>query len=372
MMITESAARPSLTPLVIRFGRLGDMLLQEPLLHLLHQRYGARCKILTRGLWTGALYAGHPDVGEIWQLRNRRRALALSPERWRAIAKLRAHNGPVYISEDTRSSLKRIAWMLRFAGVPRTRCVFLHDITPRGDEPWINEPRIDEPRVDEHWVDQALRLGRATPAAFRETDYPWREEYVHAAPRLYLNGDDRADADAWLRQRGLADAPLILLQAGNWHVHRWWEKHRADPKFWPIEHWTQLLRAMHETLPAANLVLCGTPIESTVCEAIAHAANLAQVKLATTDLPIRRLLAVLERAHSMVSVDSGPAHLAAAMGCPLVLMYGGKYGPQKWGRRSPFGKPIINLGANPRVESVAEIPPAAVIDAWRQLSSAAH
>ncbi|HEY7871963.1 MAG TPA: glycosyltransferase family 9 protein [Rudaea sp.] len=353
-MTNETATQPRLTPLVIRFGRLGDMLLQEPLLHLLRRRYGAPCKILTRGQWTGALYAGHPDVGELWQLRNLRRALALSPERWRAIAKLRAHDGPVYISEDSRSSLQRIVWMLRFAGVPRERCAFIRDIGLRADE---------------HWVDQALRFGRTTPAAFRETDYPWRAEDVHAAPRLYLDANDRADADAWLRQRSLADAPLILLQPGNWHVHRWWERRHADPKFWPVGNWAALLRAMHETLPKANLLLCGTPAESAVCEAIVRATGLVQVKLATTDLPIRRLLAVLERAHSMISVDSGPAHLAASMGCPLVLLYGGKYGPEKWGRRSPFGKPVINLGVNPRAAAVAEIQPAAVIDAWRQLSS---
>lgn len=355
-IVSMASHAPPLTPLLIRFGRLGDMLLQEPLLHLLRCRYQAPVKILTRGGWTSALYRGHSDIDEIWELRNRNRLLAFSPERWRAIAKLRVHDGPIYISEDSRSSLKRIRWMLRFAGIPRERCVFLHDIAPRGDE---------------HWVDQALRLGRATPAAFRETDYPWHDD-VRAAPRLYLDAGDRADADAWLRQRGFADAPLVLLQPGNWHVHRWWEPRRIDPKFWPIENWAALLHAMHQTLPSANLVLCGTPIESAVCEAIARAANVAQAKLATSDLPIRRLMAVLERAHSMVSVDSGPAHLAAAMGCPLVLMYGGKYGPEKWDRRSPFGKPVINLGVNPCATSVAEIPPAVAVDAWRQVSGAAR
>ena len=354
-MITTAAAAPPLTPLLIRFGRLGDMLLQEPLLHLLRQRYGAPCKILTRGQWTGALYTGHPDVVELWQLRNRRRLLAFSPERWKVIAKLRAHNGPIYISEDTRGSLKRIGWLLRWASVPRERCVFVRDIGLREDE---------------HWVDQALRFGRTTPTAYREADYPWREEDLHPAPRLYLAANDRGDADAWLRQRGLADAPLVLLQPGNWHVHRWWEPRHTDPKFWPVENWAALLRAMHATLPAANLLLCGTPVETAVCEAIARAAGVSRVELATTDLPIRRLLAVLERAHSLVSVDSGPAHLAASMGCPLVLMYGGKYGPEKWDRRSPFGKPVINLGANPRAASVAEISPAQVIDAWRSLSGA--
>ena len=54
-----------ITPLLIRYGRLGDMLLQEPLLHLLRQRYGAPCRIISAGNWTGALYAAHPDVGTV-------------------------------------------------------------------------------------------------------------------------------------------------------------------------------------------------------------------------------------------------------------------------------------------------------------------
>lgn len=344
-----------ITPLLIRFGRLGDMLLQEPLLHLLRQRYGAPCRIISRGTWTGALYAAHPDVGEITQFRSRRTLLAFSPERWRAIAWLRHFTGPIYISEDTRGSLKRIRWLLRWARVPRERCVFVRDIGLRADE---------------HWVDQALRFGRTTPAAFREADYPWHEDDLRTAPRLYLDANDRADADAWLHQRGLHDAPLILLQPGNWHVHRWWERRTTDPKFWPVEAWASLLRAMHDVLPSANLLLCGSPVETPVCEAIARETNLPRVKLATTDLPVRRLLGVLERAHSMVSVDTGPAHMAAAMGCPLVVLYGGKYGPEKWDRRSPFGKPVVSLGANPRAASVADISAPAVIEAWRGLSGA--
>ncbi|MGH8091045.1 MAG: glycosyltransferase family 9 protein [Rudaea sp.] len=344
-----------ITPLLIRYGRLGDMLLQEPLLHLLSQRYATPCRIISAGTWTGALYAAHPDVGEITQFRSRRTLLAFSPERWRAIAWLRHFAGPIYISEDSRGSLKHIRWLLHWARVPRERCVFVREI---GEQ------------ADEHKVEQMLRFGRATPAAFRESDYPWRDDDAHAAPRLYLDANDRADAESWLRQRGLMEAPLILLQPGNWRLRRWWQRRGVDPKFWPVESWATLLRAMHKALPTANLLLCGSPVETPVCEAIARETNLLQVKLATTDLPVRRLLGVLERAHSMVSVDSGPAHLAAAMGCPLVVLYGGKYGPQNWARRSAFGQPIVNLGAQPPEAGVAQIAPAQAFEAWRGLSTA--
>ncbi|HEY0233113.1 MAG TPA: lipopolysaccharide heptosyltransferase family protein, partial [Dokdonella sp.] len=73
------------SPLVIRFGRLGDMILLQPLLHRLHQRHGAPCHVLTRGSWTAPLYAGHADVAAVTQFAQAHRAFVLSPERWRAV-----------------------------------------------------------------------------------------------------------------------------------------------------------------------------------------------------------------------------------------------------------------------------------------------
>src|SRR5260370_30421961 len=43
---------------------------------------------------------------------------------------------------------------------------------------------------------------------------------------------------------------------------------------------------------------------------------------AADDLPIPRLVALLARAAGLITVDSGPAHAAAAVGCPLVVLFG--------------------------------------------------
>jgi heptosyltransferase-2/heptosyltransferase-3 len=43
-----------------------------------------------------------------------------------------------------------------------------------------------------------------------------------------------------------------------------------------------------------------------------------RVKAVADQLPLRRLFALLTRAHSMIRVDTGPAHAAAALGCAIV------------------------------------------------------
>ena len=83
------------------------------------------------------------------------------------------------------------------------------------------------------------------------------------------------------------------------------------------------------------------------------------------ELPIPRLLALTETAHGMVSVDTGPAHAAAALGCPLVVLFGAA-SPKKW---RPLGPgTILTLGGEKAEQSrVDDIPAEAVIEAWQSL-----
>jgi heptosyltransferase-2/heptosyltransferase-3 len=104
---------------------------------------------------------------------------------------------------------------------------------------------------------------------------------------------------------------------------------------------------------------------------IRDAAAMEAVVVATKDLPVRRLLAVMEIAHSMISVDSGPAHMAAAVGCRLVVLYGTGT-PREWGRRSPSGSPIIELGGPPEHHAVSELSLGSVIEAWSRLGGTAQ
>ena len=97
-------------------------------------------------------------------------------------------------------------------------------------------------------------------------------------------------------------------------------------------------------------------------ERVRAAAGLDSVVVVGVEL--RRLFALCEAAHSMISVDTGPAHAAAALGLPLVVMYGAE-AQRYWLPRSISGSPVVGVGGPPHSVRADEIPVEAVFDAWR-------
>lgn len=339
-------------PVVIRFGRLGDTILLQPLLHKLHLRYGQPCRLLALGDGAAELYSMQPEVAGCITLKSQNGPIWLHPQRWRTVLALRRLRGsPFYISEPVERTRTKVRPLLALAGVPADHCSFIEDI-----------PLI----AHEHWVDLLLRFGDTTPAAFRACaplDSP-----VCAAPRLQASMAERADRDAWLRAQGMNGRQLVLLQPANKRTMRWNGVRAAedDDKSWPAERWAALARAISHRLPQAQILFCGSPAEAGYLDALMSAMDTASLRIEAAILPLGRLKALLEIAHSMVSVDTGPGHLAAAMGCPLVVLMGSRE-PQLWTPRSGSGSDVIVLGGLPAVRRVDEIDTVQVMEAWRTL-----
>jgi ADP-heptose:LPS heptosyltransferase len=337
-------------PIVIWFGRVGDMILLSTLLDILHRRYGRACHLIGAGPWPAELYASHPDVGRISCL-HRYTAFLFDLAWWRTRAALRASgDAPVYVCEYDPKKLRRIRRLLASAGIPAARCVFITD-----DAHYDREP---------HWVDRLRSFGRHTPAAFSAADYPWpTAPPPRCAPLLEVSTAAREDCDAWLEAQGLKGRTLVLVQPGNRRTMRG-RKLRlsaADDKAWPIERWAQLLQRLHAQLPQAALILCGAPRETLLLSWIAAAAQLPAVLAA--ELPLPRLLALCARADSMISVDTGPAHAAAALSLPLVVLFGA-HSQAQWLPRSPAGSPVIGLGGPPHSNRLDQIDVQSVLAAW--------
>lgn len=342
-------------PFVIKLGRIGDMVMLTAALRLLHARYGRPCYVVGADAWAPDVYRGLPEVDHCESLP--RKAPTYLGLAWlRVVRALRAGApGPVYVFEHHPPQVRRIRRLLRLGGVDPRRCLF-----------------IDEaPGTQILWSDALLRFARRTPAAVSASDYPEPTGCGAWLPRLQVLEPERARRDSWLRSRGWHGQPLVLVQPGN---HRTMGRRRLrnwrgrDDKVWPLERWAQLLQLIHARLPQAMILLRGAAAEMPLLEAVRAAAALPCIGTVRTEL--RPLFALCEMAHSMVSVDSGPAHAAAALGLPLVVLYGIQ-SPRVWLPRSSNGSPVVPLGGAPEFERAEQISVAAVFEAWCRLAEAA-
>src|ERR1700751_3870920 len=210
-------------PIVIWFGRVGDMIMLTALLEILHRRFGRACWVIGAGAWSRGIYAEQSDVaGALWVHRDL--PFALDPRWWRTVWKLaRTRKDPVYVCETDPRKLASIRRLLRFGRIAPTRCVFLSD--------------AGSALAQVHWVDRLVSLGRLIPAALRESDYPpvdCQSKFDPAppqasgisaakgpvppprcAPRLVLSSDARAAGERWSLEHDVRDRPLVLLQPGN-------------------------------------------------------------------------------------------------------------------------------------------------------------
>ena len=70
--MSSTSTPSSLTPLVVRFGAFGDMVLLIPMLKMLEKRYGRPCELVSSGRWTPPLMERVPSCGPVRLLTSRR------------------------------------------------------------------------------------------------------------------------------------------------------------------------------------------------------------------------------------------------------------------------------------------------------------
>jgi len=293
------------------------MVLLTALIRVLHARFQSPVDIVTSGPWSEPLLHGQPGVGEIWSVRSRKTPYWLSADQRRAVRHLRARGvGPTWFCDGSDAARP----LLARAGIPEN---FIVDVK---DHPLL---------PGEHATEQWRRLAQIMPAAAwaapgppaggAPTPSPQGADVAAVAPGCFLEVGDaqRADLEVWLRSRGLAASPLVLIQIGNKRtMRRGLRRLAVNNKYWPNERWAEVLRYVRLQCPDHAIVLLGTGPEYALNQEVAALANIARLFNAADDLPIPRLVALLARGEGLITVDSGPAHAAAAVGCPQVVLFG--------------------------------------------------
>ncbi len=193
----------------------------------------------------------------------------------------------------------------------------------------VARERNDAGRWWERSFTHRYRLPRTTPRHAVEANldalrrlgiYP-----DEADKRLVLvPGDDaQREADAMLAQHDLHGRDFIQAHPGS----RWLFK------CWPAANWAALLDRLVARGHAIVITGAPDPRERALIDDILATASPA-TRAATCDVAGRlsfgALAAVTARARAFVGVDSAPMHIAAAMGTPVVTLFGPS-GEREWG-----------------------------------------
>jgi heptosyltransferase-1 len=199
------------------------------------------------------------------------------------------------------------------------------------------------------WVSgAATRLGHARPRAREGAQLLTHQRYRSPAVQVIDQQRDlarllgvtptgpwRFPLPAWSAERAagqefLAQAGLVRPWALN--VGAGW-----PTKVWPVARQGEFLALLRsQGIPA--LVVWGSPAERTVAEQVIAAAGHGVLAPPTT---IPALAGLLAQVAVLVSGDTGPLHLALALGTPAI----GLFGPVPAERNGPQGLGYANLQA---------------------------
>ncbi|MEH0843618.1 glycosyltransferase family 9 protein [Micromonospora sp. CPCC 205711] len=124
-------------------------------------------------------------------------------------------------------------------------------------------------------------------------------------PSLAVTDADRAEA---LRVLGAPDRPRVALHPGATDTRR----------RWPAERFAEVARSLHRD--GYEVLVTGTPAEQEVVDAVVAAAGVP-VRAQVGTLSLGGLAAAYQGAALVVSNDTGPLHLAGAVGTPTVGVY---------------------------------------------------
>ncbi len=282
--------------LLIKLRYIGDVVLSTPLLPILHRRFPEASLTFLVNPGTESVLFGNPYLEKI---------LVLPREGWgkqlacyQTLRQAR-FDGVVDLTDGDRS-----AFLSYWTGA-RIRLGFNRENRWRGK---LYTRVLPSAYGSMHMVDyhaQALSaLGISDPVG---------------NPELYLRPEDHDQGDHLMASLRIGQAPLVLLHPPA----------RYANKAWPLERFAVLADWLADQ--GAVVALIGHESEMLIGQ---HIVNLTKSKphnvMGQTGL--RQLAAMMKRSALFIGNDGGPMHMAAAVDCPVLGLFGPS-DPQVWGPR---------------------------------------
>jgi heptosyltransferase-1 len=297
-----SPANPRI--LLIKLSSLGDVIHALPTLEALRSLYPrGHITWLVEDTYAPVL-AGHPALDEVWPAPRPRLGDGRFLENLQEILQVarRLREEPFDLVIDLQGLLKSALWVAlarggRKLGYDRTREFSYLALTER------LTPFDPETHAVWRYLNVARHLG--APAE---------------APRFRLGLNLPEDLSHLISHK--TGQPLAVLHPGA----RW------PTKLWPAAHWARLAAWLVRD-QGFQVVLTGSPGDRDLAAEIVAQAEVPLLNLAGRT-SLAELAALVGKARIAVTTDTGPMHLACALGTPVVALFG----PTAPWRTGPFGQ----------------------------------
>ena len=180
-----------------------------------------------------------------------------------------------------------------------------------------------------HVVEQNLRLVQSWTGRLDEDDI----DYSYP-----VNDKDRFYVNSYLSDWGISiHKPIICIHPGA----------GASAKLWETEKWAKVADIL-TTQFSADIIFTGTPSEAPIISTIIQQMDETAYNIAGST-NIGQLAALYDRAVVILGPDSGPMHLASAVGTPTVTLFGPadpiEFAP--WGNRRTHSVLTSSIGCRP-------------------------
>ncbi len=287
--------------LVIKLRYIGDVLLATPVLRALRERFPEARVTVAVNRGTEAILKWNPDVQEVMVVEKGGLAEQL---RFLRAVRSRRFDAVIDLTDGDRAAI-----LAGLSGAP-LRIGFNEEHRWRGLLFTTIAPALSG---TVHRVDYDL-----------QALLPLGIEPKASQPRLYTSLEDDERAARLLEEAGLAGAggPLVMFQPGA----RYWFK------AWPAERFATLADRLSDSF-GCRVVIGGNEPERLLAEEVRRLARSTPTVLAGRT-PLLTYAAILKRCRLFVGNDNGPMHMAAALGVPVVALFGPS-NPGEWGPRGP-------------------------------------
>jgi lipopolysaccharide heptosyltransferase I len=277
--------------LVLKPSALGDIVHALPVLSLLRDRFPAASISWLVVPAFASLLQDHPHIDEVILFERKRYAGALrDPSAAGGIVSLaRALRERSFDLAIDLQGLFRTGWLSLQTRAPvRVGFSYARELA------WVGYTHtLDTPTRERHAIERYLDVAEALGCG--------------RGPVRYEFGVTAADRDVVAAMLGTRDPIAVLLPGTNWPTKRW-----------PADRFAALAAPLRERF-GLTPVLAGGSDAKELSEAMGDLDGVIDLAGRTS---LRQLVALLERASVVITNDSGPMHIAAALRRPMVALFG--------------------------------------------------